>query len=171
MEDKMGLKDKMMDSMFTKMDIEEKKKMMDNMMNNFFTSMTDEEKQEMMKEMMPKMMKQMMGEGGGMMKMMGSMMSDREKGESEGFNPTEMCEKMMSTISESRELAGWATPEIRGLFKDWVQQMNEELLSYINSHKNVEFDQIASHFKISLSSVIYLLSRLAEEGKVKLKLA
>jgi len=153
------------------MDIEEKKKMMDNMMNNFFSSMTDEEKQEMMKEMMPKMMKQMMGEGGGMMKMMGMMMPGKGDGESEGFNPMEMCGKMMSTISENKELAGWATPEIRGLFKDWVQQINEELLSYIQGHKNVRFDQIGRHFKTSLSSVIYLLSRLADEGKVKLKLA
>lgn len=162
----MGFKEKIMEGMMNKMSSEEKKEMMDKMMEKFFSGMTDEEKKEMMKEMMPKMTKQMMG-GGSMMEMMGMMMGKDE--DKENFNPMEMCQKMMSSIGKSSEMATFATPEVRGLFEEWVQQIDEEILNFIKEKNTTDPEQIAAHLKISKNSVIYFLSRLAQKGKISLK--
>ncbi|MCX7710229.1 MAG: hypothetical protein N2484_10330 [Clostridia bacterium] len=181
----MGFKEKMMEGMMGSMSSEERKEMMDKMMENFFSNMTKEEKQEMMNNMMPKMMGMMMGgsepgAGGNMMgsmmkSMMGggspmmSMMGGKEEVGEKGFNPMDMCKKMMSTISQSSEIATFATPEVRQMFEEWVQQVDEEILNYVNDSGSIDPEQIAAHLKISKNSVIYFLSRLAQKGKLSIK--
>lgn len=171
----MGFKEKMMEGMMGSMTGEERKEMMDKMMNNFFSNMTKEEKQEMMNNMMPKMMGMMMGGGeqGMGSNMMGSMMKSMMSGKHEsgdsGFNPMDMCRKMMSTIAQSSEIATFATPEVRQMFEDWAQQVDEEILNYVNESGSVDPEEIAAHLKISKNSVIYFLSRLAQKGKLNIK--
>lgn len=171
----MGFKETMMSNMMGKMSLEEKKQMMNGMMENFFGNMEPGEKQDLMKEMMPKMMGMMMGgnqQGGGnpmmgMMSMMQGMMGGGKDGE-ESFNPMDMCKQMMTTISNTSELATFATPEIRGLFEEWVQQVDEEILSLLESNKAFEPEELAKQLKLSRESVIYFLSRLAQKGKISL---
>ncbi|MFC1823444.1 FeoC-like transcriptional regulator [Thermodesulfobacteriota bacterium] len=163
----MGIKESMMNLMMGNMSSDEKKEMMNKMMDNFFSGMSDEDKQAMMSEMMPKMMEQMMG-GGGMMDMMGMMMGHKGGDEGEGFNPMDMCRQMMSSMNEGRNVAAFATPEIRDLFKDWVQQINEEILGFMQEQQSASIEQIAEHLKLSDNSIIYLLGTLAQEGKLKL---
>jgi hypothetical protein len=169
----MEFKEKMMDSMMGRMSSGEKKQMMNLMMEKFFKGMTPEEKQEMRREIRPKMMGLMMGgdqAGGGspMTGMMRSMMGWGNNDE-EGFNPMEMCKQMMSTISNTSELATFATPEIRGLFEEWVRQVDEEVLNLLEKNNALTPEEITARLKISRESVIYFLSRLAQRGKVSLQ--
>jgi len=163
----MGFRESMMNFMMGNMSSDEKKAMMDRMMENFFSGMSDEEKQAMMSEMMPKMMENMM-KGGGMMNMMGKMMGQKGEAEGGGFNPMDMCRQMMSSMGEGRNTESFATPELQNLFKDWLQQINEEILGFMKEHQSASVDQIAEHIKLSPDSVIYLLATLAQEGKVQL---
>lgn len=163
----MGIKESMMKFMIGNMSPDEKKEMMNRMMENFFADMSKEEKQAMMGEMMPKMMESMM-EGGGMMNMMGKMMGHMGNEENEGFSPMDMCRQMMSTIGEGHGRESFATPELRGLFTDWMQQINEEIMGFMQTQPSASVEQVAEHLKISENSVIYLLGTLAQEGKVKL---
>ena len=159
----MGFKEKMMESMMGNMSAEEKSAMMDKMMDQFFGNMTAEEKQDMMKNMMPKMMGGgSMMDGSLMSQMMGSMCCGEN--DSEGFNPMDMCQKMMSAINQSSELATYATPEIRGLFEEWVGQLDNEVIDFVKKAKSTDPDQVAAHLKISRDSAVYLLSRLAQKG-------
>ncbi|HEX2946920.1 MAG TPA: winged helix-turn-helix domain-containing protein [Clostridia bacterium] len=187
----MNIKDKMMENMMGKMSPEEVKEMMDKMMENFFSNMTKEEKQDMMNNMMPRMMEQMMGgsqgQGGGMMGMMGSMMGGKgsmmdmmrsmmgsksgKESTSDGFNPMDMCKNMMATISQSSEIATFATPEVRQLFEEWVQQVDEEIFALVKEKSTISPDEIAEKLKISKSSAIYFLSRLAQKGKISINIA
>ena len=177
----MSIKDKMMESMMDKMSKEEKLAMMDTMMDKFFDDFTPEDKQKMMGQMMPKMMgggMNMMGMMKGMMSGMMGRMSDGSTAETaeEGedccgdvaFNPMEMCRSMMTSIGKSHEMAEFATPELRGLFQDWVQQIEEEILAYVNTEKG-DSKKIAEHFKLSEESVIYILGKLAQKGKINFK--
>jgi len=170
----MNLKEKMMETMMGSMSPEERKEMMDKMMESFFTSMSPEEKQDMMKSMMPKMMEMMMGSGGSMMSMIGSMMGMTKRGGSPdkeaegGFNPMDMCKQMMSSMRQSSDIATFATPEIRNLFEEWVRQIEEEIEQYIEKNASCEPEILASHFKISRESVLYFLSRLAQKGKISI---
>jgi predicted HTH transcriptional regulator len=155
----MGFKEKMMG----KMSAEEKSDMMEKMMDQFFGNMTVEEKQEMMNNMMPKMMGQMMGGGS----FMSRMMQDHD---GNGESPMSMCHKMMSNISRSNELATYATPEIRGLFEEWIAQLDAEVLDFVKQTQSTNPEKLAEHLKLSKDSAIYLLSRLAQRGKVSMEL-
>lgn len=154
----MGFKEKMMESMMGNMSKEERSAMMDNMMDQFFGNMSTEEKQDMMKNMMPKMMG-----GGSMMEMMRSCCGGDE---SEGFNPMDMCRKMMTSINHSSELATYATPEIRGLFEEWIAQLDNEVLEFVKKNKLINPEDVAEYLKISKDSAVYLLSRLAQKGTI-----
>lgn len=115
--------------------------------------------------MMPKMMGEIMGGGS----MMGGMMEMMMQGHGEGESPMSMCQKMMSNISRSNDLATFATPEIRGLFEDWVRQIEEELIQFVEKNNTTDPKQIADHFKISEESAVYFLSKLAQKGRVSMK--
>jgi hypothetical protein len=160
----MGIKEKLMEKMMDGMSGEEKKHMMSAMAENFFSGMTEDEKKEMMQSMMSKMM----GGGGSMMNMMGMMMGNKEP-DGKGFNPMDMCQKMMGSFGKATEMASFATPEIRGLFEEWLAQIEEEFMSYINKSDAVNPDRIAEHFKLSKDSVTYFLTRLAQKGRVTLE--
>ena len=160
----MGLKEKMMEEMMNKMSPEERKEMMEKLMESFFSKMTGEEKQKMMGEMISRMIPG----GGGMMGMMSTIMGGKKASEW-GFNPMEMCKKMMNSISQTSEIASFATPEVRGLFEEWAQQIEEEILSFIKEKGSIHPQEIAAHLKISKESVHYFLSRLAQKAKIQLK--
>ncbi len=159
----MGIKEKMMEGMMGKMSAEEKKEMMDKMMDSFFSGMTAEEKQNMMKDMMPKMMGSMMGGGSSMGDMMSTMMG-------EGGGPMDMCKSMMSSISKSSDMASFALPEVRDLFEEWMIQIEEEIMNLMAGKKEITPEEIAKELKISKKSAIYFASRLAQNGKISLKI-
>jgi hypothetical protein len=154
----------MMGRMMGTMSADNKREMMD----QFFSGMSDDDKKEMMQSMMPKMMEGMMGTGkGGMMGMMSMMGAGRAEGES--FNPMDMCRKMMGAIGKASDLATFATPEIRGLFEEWVIQIEEEIMQFVKAADQVNPDSIAEHFKLSKESAMYFLTRLAQKGKISLE--
>lgn len=98
-------------------------------------------------EMMQDMMKSMMGEG---------------------FSPMEMCREMTQAVKKASEMAAYGTPELRGLFEDWLRQVEEEILEFVKAKGRVDAEAIAQKFKISLESSAFVLGKLAREGKLNL---
>jgi hypothetical protein len=170
---KENLINKMMGDQFKNMSSEEKQKMMENMMDKFFSSMSDAEKKEMMSGMMPGMMGKMMGDSGGspMMGMMSMMMGRKgEKGEKGDMkSPMDCCKDMMSNFSETANSAKFATPELRGLFNEWCQQIENELLEFVKTNQSVDINAIMEKFNLSEESVRYILNRLASKNLIDFK--
>ncbi len=164
---------KMMEDQFQQMSPEDKKKMMESMMDKFLSTMSDNEKKEMMSGMMPKMMGQMMGNNP-MMGMMSAMMgkkagaADKESGGSK--MPWDMCCDMMSGVKETANTAKFATSELRGLFDDWCQQIEKEILDFIKEEKSIKIDELIAKFNLSEESIKYLLSRLAGKNLIAYKI-
>jgi predicted transcriptional regulator len=164
--------DKMMDNQFKEMSAEDKKQMMEAMMDKFFSTMTDEEKKEMLSGMMPKMMGKMMGDNpmmGMMSMMMGKKAKSAEKGGETGKMPWDMCCEMMTGMKETANSAKFATPELRGLFEEWCQQIEKEILDFIKEKKSIKVDEMAAKFNLSEESIKYLLSRLASKNLIDYK--
>jgi predicted HTH transcriptional regulator len=111
----------------------------------------------------------MMGNGS-MMGMMGTMMGKHNDSEDD-FKPMDMCKEMMSNLSKSRDIATYATPEVRQLFEEWVAQVDDEILDIIKSEKDISPEKIAEKLKISKESALYFLTRLAQKGKVSINIS
>ena len=122
---------------------------------------------EMKHKMMSGMMASMMGEGHNPMKMMMKMMDKNNQSAGEGDMPWDMCQNMMASFREHAEATKFATPELRQLFEEWVEQIEEEIVLFVDKAGNVDPEAIAEHFKLSKESVIFLLTRLAKKGKIQ----
>ena len=168
----MGIKEKFMNDMmgnqFKNMTSEEKKQMMEAMMDKFFSSMSEDEKKNIMSGMMGKMMgnSPMMGM---MSMMMGKKAKDSEKGSESGKMPWDMCCDMMTGIRETANTAKFATSELRGLFDEWCQQIEKEMLDFIKEKGTIKVDEMAEKFGLSEDSIKYLLSRLANKNFIDYK--
>ncbi len=163
---------KMMEDQFQNMSADDKKQMMETMMDKFFSSMSDEEKKEMMSGMMPKMMGQMMGNSpmSGMMSMiMGKKTGKADKGDENTKMPWDMCCEMMTGIKETANTAKFATSELRGLFDEWCQQIEKELLDLIKEKNSIKVDEMSEKFNLSEESIKYLLGRLAGKNLIDYK--
>ena len=177
----MSLKEKFMNKMmgdqFQGMSSEDKKQMMEAMMDKFFSSVSDEEKKEMMAGMMPKMMEQMMGNGSSrgnnpMMGMMSMMMGNRKKTSDSGEEnkmPWDMCKEMMTGFKETANTARFATSELTGLFDEWCQQIEKEILNFVKEKNSINIDELAEKFSLSEESIKYLLTRLAKKNLIDFK--
>jgi hypothetical protein len=86
----------------------------------------------------------------------------------EGFNPMEMCRCMIGSITRSAEMATYATPELRALFEEWLGQIETEIIEFLKGREAVAPGNVAEHFKLSKESAVFLLSKLAREGKIKI---
>jgi LPS O-antigen subunit length determinant protein (WzzB/FepE family) len=168
----MSIKEKfmneMMENQFKNMTSEEKKQMMEAMMEKFFSSMSDDEKKEMMSGMMGKMMgnNPMMGM---MSMMMGRKGKNFEKGDEKSKMPWDMCCEMITGIKETANTAKFATSELRGLFDEWCQQIEKELLDFVKEKGSIKIDEMVDKFNLSEESIKYLLSRLANKNLIDYK--
>jgi predicted transcriptional regulator len=173
----MSIKEKvmnqMMENQFQNMSADDKKQMMETMMEKFMPSMSDAERKEMMSTMMPKMMGQMMGDNP-MMGMMGMMMNGKKSGHSKkgaenSKMPWDMCCDMMTGVKETANTAKFATDELRGLFDEWCQQIENEILDHIKETESIKIDVLADKFSLSEESIRYLLNRLANKNLINYK--
>ena len=172
----MSIKEKLMNEMmghqFESMSPDDKKQMMETMMDKFFSSMSDDEKKEIFSGMMPKMMGQMAGNNpmmGMMSMMMGRKAGKTDKGNDESKMPWDRCCEMMTGIKETANTAKFATSELRGLFDDWCQQIEKELLDLITEKKSIKVEELAEKFSLSEESIKYLLGRLANKNLIDYK--
>jgi hypothetical protein len=81
----------------------------------------------------------------------------------------EMSKEVLSAVSQSFELATYSTPELRGLFNDWVGAIEREILDFIRDRGKVDPDEIAAHFRLERGSVIFMLGKLAREEKIRMQ--
>lgn len=155
--------EKMADSKKNDVSEDSRDSMWDKMMECCCTDMTDEEKQKWMKDMRKKM-HHMRGHRGHMMGMMMGKMHGK------GHTPWDMCRDMVSSMHQIHRVATLATPEVQGLFEDWIEQIEKELLDFLKDKETLDVKEIAEHFKISKDSAYYFLTRLAQKGKIKLNI-
>ena len=103
------------------------------------------------------MMKQMTGQGGGQASMdrVGGMM--------------QMCRTMTDSVAKSADMAGFATDEIRGLFQDWLNQVEAEVLAYLSENGGqIDVAGIAGRLSISEKSARHIVASLFQSGALDL---
>ncbi len=121
---------------------------------------------------MAKKMMDQMGPGGPM-EMMQKMMA--QMGQGEGKPPMEkmmgmcmgMCGEMLSAIRAINALAVSVTPELQNAFTEWLKGTEEAALKLI-ANGTTDSTALARALRLSEASTRYVLSHLAEGGKITL---
>jgi len=85
----------------------------------------------------------------------------------EGVDPKNMCQQMVTVIDEHAELESLANPEIRTLFIDWMEELEEEVLGYYNKPHKIGPEDLAERFRISRQGAEFLIEKMKKEGKLK----
>jgi hypothetical protein len=80
----------------------------------------------------------------------------------------QMNQQMAGAVTESASMASFATPELRGLFEEWVKAVEEEIFGFLREKGSSEPSGIAAKLKISEDSVIFVIGKMARERKIKI---
>lgn len=77
-----------------------------------------------------------------------------------------MSKEVLSTISHSYEMATYSTPELRGLFNDWLCEIEKEALLFLKGRTVADPEMVAQHLRLERESTIFILNKLAREGRI-----
>jgi predicted HTH transcriptional regulator len=80
----------------------------------------------------------------------------------------QMCEQMTGTVIEIGRLAGFASPELRGLFEEWVKALEGEIIGFLKEKRSCSPADLAARLKLSEESILFLIGKLVREGKLKI---
>ncbi len=83
----------------------------------------------------------------------------------EGVDPTKMCQTLVNRVASSRQLQAISNPEIIGLFEDWFDELEAEVLESVQKGANTP-QELAPQLSISLVGADFLLTKLKREHKI-----
>lgn len=76
---------------------------------------------------------------------------------------------MMSGLKETANTAKFATAELRGLFEEWCQQIEKEILEFVKEKNTINVKDLSDKFSLSEESIKYLLAKLAGKNLIDYK--
>jgi len=77
-----------------------------------------------------------------------------------------MCQKLVDRVAQSRQLMAVADPEILVLFEDWLDELENEVVSLAKKHGSLSPEDLAHKLGLSERGATFLMSKLSREGKV-----
>ena len=84
----------------------------------------------------------------------------------EGVDPTQMCQRLVDKVAQSKQLMAMTDPDLLVLFEDWFEELEEEIISLISNHHGpMNPGELAEKTGLSLRGATFLLSKLKREGK------
>ena len=84
----------------------------------------------------------------------------------EGIDPKNLCRQLVTTVDENAELERLANPEIRALFVDWMEELEQEILGYSKLKSDLSTVDLIKRFGLSRSGAEFLLKKMNQEGKL-----
>ena len=84
----------------------------------------------------------------------------------EGVDPTQMCQRLVDKVAQSKQLMAMTDPDLLVLFEDWFEELEEEIISLVNQYGPLDAAELARRAGLSLRGATFLLSKLKREGKL-----
>ena len=84
----------------------------------------------------------------------------------EGVDPTQMCQRLVDKVAQSKQLMAITDPDLLVLFEDWFEELEEEIISLVNRHGPLNPEELARKLGLSQRGATFLLSKLQREGKL-----
>ena len=77
-----------------------------------------------------------------------------------------MCQKLVDRVAQSKQLMAVADPELLVLFEDWLDELEQEVISLVTQHRPVNPGELAHNLGLSQRGATFLISKLQREGKL-----
>lgn len=84
----------------------------------------------------------------------------------EGVDPTKMCQNLMNKVAQSKQLQAVTDPEILVLFEDWLDEIENEVISSIKKSGSDDHVSIAEKTGLSRSGADFIITKLKREGRI-----
>jgi hypothetical protein len=77
-----------------------------------------------------------------------------------------MCQKLVDRVAQSKQLMAVADPELLVLFEDWLDELEQEVISLFIQHRHLNPEDLARNLGLSMRGATFLISKLQREGKL-----
>jgi hypothetical protein len=77
-----------------------------------------------------------------------------------------MCQSLVDKVFQSKQLRAVAEPEILALFEDWLEELEEEIISQVGRSGSDDFKVLASSLGLSPAGVNFLITKLKREERI-----
>ncbi len=77
-----------------------------------------------------------------------------------------MCQSLVDRVAQSRQLLAVADPEILVLFEDWLDELENEVVSLAAGRGPLSPADLAHRLGLSERGATFLLSKLSRDGKL-----
>jgi len=77
-----------------------------------------------------------------------------------------MCQKLVNRVAQSRQLMAVADPELLVLFEDWLDELENEVVSLAKKRGHLSSEDLAHQLGLSERGANFLMSKLSREGKI-----
>ncbi len=84
----------------------------------------------------------------------------------EGVDPTQMCQRLVDKVAQSKQLMAITDPDLLVLFEDWLEELEDEVTSLIRRQGPLNPEDLAKRTGLSLRGATFLISKLNREGKL-----
>jgi hypothetical protein len=84
----------------------------------------------------------------------------------EGVDPTHMCQSMVQKVAQSKQLQAVTDPDILVLFENWLEELEDEVMTYVRKDPDVDVLDIADRLGLSKSGASFLVAKLQREIKI-----
>jgi hypothetical protein len=84
----------------------------------------------------------------------------------EGVDPTHMCQSMVQKVAQSKQLQAVTDPDILVLFENWLEELEDEVMTYVKKDPGVDVLDIADSLGLSKSGASFLVAKLQREDKI-----
>lgn len=84
----------------------------------------------------------------------------------EGVDPTHMCQNLVNKVAQSKQLMAITDPDILVLFESWLDELEEEVMVFVNEHQNLDPLELAEKLGLSKSGASFMIAKLQQENKI-----
>jgi hypothetical protein len=83
-----------------------------------------------------------------------------------GVDPTQMCRRLVDKVGRWEQLFAVADPNLLILFEDWLEALEEEVVTLVKEQGSTDPDKVSQKLGLSPAGASFLLSKLIQEGRL-----
>lgn len=77
-----------------------------------------------------------------------------------------MCRRLVDKVGRWEQLFAVADPNLLVLFEDWLEALEEEVVTLVKEQGDADPDQVSPKLGLSSAGVVFLLTKLRQEGRL-----